>query len=101
MNIETLVKLTSGINFLAIDLPLEIKDNYRTYKLDVRAKHSLNKTLDTDFIAVYRDVEEYARGQWEADKLDWSGENVYLVTRRNKVLHLVNSEWSSFAKVSK
>lgn len=100
MDIEELVKLTSGI-FDRTELPLRVKDSHYSFKLDNRAKHSLNKTLDSDFIAVYRQEEDYIAGQWGEGKLDWSTERVYVVTKRGNVVMFTNSEWACFEKVKK
>lgn len=98
MDIKELVKYTSGV-FDPVDMPLTVTDQNYSYKLDTRAKYSLNKTLDTEFVAVYREEEHYNR-QWKADDLSWDTEHVLLVTKRGKVICMFNSEWSHMYKES-
>ncbi len=96
MNIEELDLLTSRA-FDLTELPLQLKDGDYTYKLDNKAKWALNKTLDTDFKAVYRQEGH----EWETRDIDWSGERVYAVTAKGNVVRFTNSELAFFKKVSK
>lgn len=71
---------------------LEFTDGYSTYVKDNRARASLNKTLETNYKAVYRHNDVYKR-QWRQNDIDWDGEKFYVVTTSGKVLEFINSEW--------
>lgn len=78
---------------------VEFKDEYgQMFKKDNRARASLNKTLDTNFKAVFRSQFAYSE-QWKAGDVDWCGETVYVLTHKDKVVRFTNSEWASFKGV--
>lgn len=78
---------------------LEFKDEYgQIFKKDNRARASLNKTLDTNFKAVFRNQFAYSE-QWKAGDVDWCGETVYVLTHKDKLVRFTNSEWASFKEV--
>lgn len=62
------------------------------YKKDNRARQSLNNTLETNYVAVYRNENKY-KDQWKKDHIDWDGETFHIVTASGKILHHMNSEW--------
>lgn len=62
------------------------------YKKDNRARQSLNNTLETNYVAVYRNENKY-KDQWKRNCIDWDGEVFYIVTASGKILQLMNSEW--------
>lgn len=83
------------------DIPWEFTDQYdRVYKRDQRALASLNKTLETDYKAVYRTDYNY-KSQWKANDIDLDCGDVYVVTKSNRLLHLNNSEWFFIDEVKK
>lgn len=74
---------------------VEFTDGYDTYKKDNRARTSLNKTLETNYKAVYRKETSY-KEQWKESKIDWSGEEFWAVTAKDRLLRFSNSEWAWF-----
>ena len=74
-------------------------DGHETFKKDTRAKNSLNKLLNTDFKAVYRQEGNYKKFQWKHNKIDCCGEKFYVVTSKDKVVEMFNSEWCWFKEV--
>jgi len=77
---------------------IEFTDGYSVFKKDNRAKASLNKTLETNYKAVYRKDSSY-KSQWKSSSIDWSGEKFYAVTQKGKVIEFSNSEWAWFKEV--
>lgn len=74
---------------------LEFRTRYDgVFKKDNRARASLNATLETNYVAVFRTEENY-KGQWKKDNIDLSGEQFYIITAKGKVLYHTNSEWGS------
>jgi len=71
---------------------VEFKHTYGVFKKDNRARVSLNATLETNYVAVFRHEENY-KSQWKKDDIDLSGEDFYIVTAKGKILHHTNSEW--------
>lgn len=80
------------------DLPIRFQDNCYTYQIDNRACKSLNKLLDTNFIAVYRQTERY-KTQWKSNKIDWDCETFYVITSKFNIVRMFNSEWGDFQHV--
>lgn len=74
------------------NLPRQITSTLGEMILDRRATVSLNKTLETEYVAVYRYANAYKR-QWRADAVDWSTENFVVVTKTGRLLIFTNSEW--------
>ncbi|MNN87586.1 hypothetical protein D3C81_2051600 [compost metagenome] len=64
------------------------------YKKDNPARDSLNATLETNYVSVFRH-EEYYKSQWKKDNINLSGDEFYIVTAKGKILHHTNSEWGS------
>lgn len=62
------------------------------FKKDNRARTSLNKTLETNYRAVFRSEKVY-KTQWKSGSIDWSGEKFYVITEKGKILRFSNSEW--------
>lgn len=85
-----------------LGLPVMIRDDVNlAYKLDSRAKNTLNSLLGVEFKGVYREARQYDQ-QWSAkDGLDVSGETFYLVTSKWHVVCFTNSEWASFSRECK
>lgn len=80
---------------------LEFSADYgTTYKKDNRARASLNKTLETNYKAVYRKDTDF-KSQWRKDNLDFSGECFYVVTEKGRLLKFINSEWASVKEINK
>jgi hypothetical protein len=81
------------------ELPLTFYcDGYlEHFKLDNRARNTLNKVFDTQFLAVYREVPRYSK-QWSAADIDWCGERVYIVTSKRGIVSMQNSEWAFIGK---
>jgi hypothetical protein len=72
---------------------LEFRTKYNgVFKKDNRACRSLNNTLETEYVAVYRHEESYSK-QWKTDNIDWDAEEFYILTAKGKILHHMNSEW--------
>lgn len=71
---------------------IEFEDNGYVFKKDNRARASLNKTLETNYRAVYRQASEYDR-QWKAGDISWCGEQFHAITEKGKLLSFYNSEW--------
>lgn len=69
---------------------LEFRHAYGVFKKDDKARSSLNKTLETEYRAVYR-LE--GATPWEDGNIDWDGETFYILTKKGRVLHHANSEW--------
>lgn len=75
---------------------VEFKDQYgEVYKKDNRARETLNKVLDTEFKAVFRSENRY-KNQWKYPDIDWCGETIYIITHKNKLVSMQNSEWAFF-----
>lgn len=72
---------------------VEFQHQYGVYRKDNRARASLNATLETNYVSVFRHEREYKAGQWTKDNIDLSGEEFYIVTAKGKILHHTNSEW--------
>lgn len=52
------------------------------FKQDNRALESLNKTLETEFVKVFRAANKYTNtNQWKANDIIWSGEEFYVLTK--------------------
>lgn len=85
-----------------LGLPLNIKDDLGyAFRLDSRAKNTLNSLLDTQFKGVYREATKYHQ-QWSSKGgLDLSGETVYIVTSKWTVICFTNSEWASLSREGK
>lgn len=62
------------------------------FKKDNRARASLNKTLETNYRAVFRHESVY-KDQWKSGGINWSGEDFYALTEKGRILHFSNSEW--------
>jgi hypothetical protein len=72
---------------------VEFRHQYMgVFKKDNRARQSLNNTLETKYIAVFRNENKY-KHQWKKDDIDWDGETFYIVTAKGRVLEHTNSEW--------
>jgi hypothetical protein len=60
-----------------------------------KARKALNKTLETNYRAVYRNrlhVKD-SNYNWKEDHVDWDGEQFFAVTASGKLLSFTNSEW--------
>lgn len=80
------------------DLVPRFKDKYGcTFIKDTRAKNSLNKLLETSYKAVYRMESEY-ENQWYNKRVQWDSESFYIVTQKNRIICMDNSEWASFCE---
>lgn len=68
-----------------------------------KAKKALNKTLETNYQAVYRERRcvKDSNYLWKEDDVDWDGEHFFAVTASGKVLSFRNSEWGSATAVTK
>lgn len=75
---------------------MSFKLSGQSYIRDMRATKTLNKIMGTEFRAVYRLETEYDQ-QWKFPQVDWSGEEVYVLRKDNKVFTMTNSEWSSIS----
>jgi hypothetical protein len=72
---------------------LEFTDGYYKFKKDNRARASLNKTLETNYKAVYRQDTCY-KDQWKNECIDFSGETFYVVTENGRLIEFKNSVWA-------
>lgn len=99
MVVEWVDFLADAGNQAPLGLPLVIKDDMGyAFKLDSRAKNTLNSLLGTQFKGVYRESTKYHQ-QWSSkDGVDLSGETVYIVTSKWTVICFTNSEWASLSK---
>lgn len=79
---------------------LEFTDGYYKFKKDNRARATLNKVLETNYKAVYRQETCY-KDQWNAGNIDFSGETFYVLTERGRLIEFKNSEWAWIEVVSK
>ena len=79
---------------------LEFTDGYYKFKKDNRARASLNKTLETNYKAVYRQDTSY-KTQWKAEDVNWSCETFFAVTEKGRLIEFKNSEWASLKVVIK
>lgn len=77
---------------------VEFTDGYSVFKKDNRARSSLNKTLETNYRAVYREHTHY-KTQWKHSNIDWSGEKFYAVTEKGRIIKFSNSEWAFIKKI--
>ncbi|AUR93453.1 hypothetical protein NVP1187O_140 [Vibrio phage 1.187.O._10N.286.49.F1] len=80
------------------NLPKELCHEYKDFKLDNRAKNSINKLLGTDFIAVYREIGAYDN-QWKYNDIDCGAETVLLVKGCGTTIRMWNSEWAGFEEI--
>jgi len=100
MNVNGMLEILKNKDFDILSLPLEFDVLFHgKFRLDNRAKKVLNKTMDTDFIAVYRGYDYYSE-QWKGDSISWDAEHVYIVTSKRKLIGMYNSEWASIEKVA-
>ncbi|MNQ25268.1 hypothetical protein D3C85_384830 [compost metagenome] len=77
---------------------LEFSADYYVYKKDNRARSSLNKTLETNYKAVYRKETSY-KSQWKQNDIDFSGETFYVITEKGRILRFGKSEWADIKEV--
>ncbi|MNZ59910.1 hypothetical protein D3C78_779640 [compost metagenome] len=52
---------------------------------------ALNKTLETSFVAVFRN--RVAPTAWKDGNVSWDGEDFYVLTASGRVMAFYNSEW--------
>lgn len=83
----------------------DVKKDYRgvwefeagayTYKRCKDSCEALNRTLGSQFKAVYRqeNVLKHTVNSWEAGCVNWDGETFYAVNPKGKVISFSNSEW--------
>lgn len=81
------------------EFPLDFAEKGSVYVQDNRAKNSLNKTLEAQYLAVYRKQSETCN-QYKADSIDMETGWVYVVTQRRKVLRFYVSEWFMVTKIN-
>lgn len=79
---------------------LEFRHPRGVFKKDNPARAVLNKTLETEYRAVYRIASNEA---WTEGNINWCGETFFILTRKGKILEHTNSEWGGIgiAKVWK
>lgn len=58
---------------------------------NTKVRDFLNKVLDAGFKAAFTKYKKY---DVSYDKLDYSGEDIYLITSKGKIALLTNSEWA-------
>ncbi len=66
------------------------------YYKNTKVRDFLNKVLDAGFKAAYMKYKKYDVSN---DQLDYSGEDIYLVTSKGKIALLNNSEWAFICAV--
>lgn len=71
-----------------------------TYQKDVRATATLNKVLGTDFLAVYRDVDDYYDSQWKSSRITPDCETFFILRKDGELVKVSNSEWLSIKIVN-
>lgn len=96
---ETLIGLRKLVN-AGDELPQEVIDSYGhyIYKRDYRAVKSLNKTLGTNFVAVYRNS-LYYRDQMKANDISIDTGDTYVVTADKRLVRFTNSEWFAIEEI--
>lgn len=58
---------------------------------NTKVRDFLNKVLDAGFKAAFTKYKKY---DVSYDNLDYSGEDIYLITSKGKIALLTNSEWA-------
>jgi hypothetical protein len=77
-------------------LPSRIRDEYDNwYVRDKRACNTMNKVLETNYKAVYRCLREYEQSQLSSKELHIDTGYTFVVTSKDRILFMSNSEWMS------
>lgn len=72
----------------------KIEHDMYLYKRCVDSCMALSRTMGVDFKAVYRREDHLKNGnRWVDKDVDWSGETIYAVNPKGKVILFTNSEW--------
>lgn len=74
----------------------EITIDRTVYYKNTKVRDFLNKVLDAGFKAAFTKYKTYDVSH---DQLDYSGEDIYLVTSKGKIASLSNSEWAFICAV--
>lgn len=69
----------------------EVTIDRTVFYKNTKVRDFLNKTLDAGFKAAFTKHKKYDVSNGE---LDYSGEDIYLITSKGKIALLTNSEWA-------
>ena len=69
------------------------------YRRDDTARDVLNATLETNYKVLFRKESARMTSNWSEKDIDWSGEDFFVLTEKNRLLWFTNSEWASFGEV--
>jgi len=69
---------------------IEFKHPWGVFRKDNKSRTAINKTLETEYKAVYRRDGNKA---WNEGNIEWDGEIFFILTRKGKILCHTNSEW--------
>jgi len=69
------------------------------YRRDDVAIDILNATLETNYKVLFRKESAGLTSNWSEKDIDWSGEDFFVLTEKNRLLWFTNSEWASFGEV--
>lgn len=69
------------------------------YTRDDVARDVLNATLETNYKVLFRKESARMNSKWSEKDIDWSGEDFFVLTEKNRLLWFTNSEWASFGEV--
>ena len=78
---------------------LDTIDFYGRYIRDDVARDILNATLETNYKVLFRKESARLTSNWSEKDIDWSGEEFFVLTEKNRLLWFTNSEWASFGEV--
>lgn len=92
MNIKDIKDFSEVIGLDAIDF-------YGRYTRDDVARDILNTTLETNYKVLFRKESARLTSDWSEKDIDWSGEDFFVLTEKNRLLWFTNSEWASFGEV--
>ena len=78
---------------------LDTIDFHGKYTRDDVARDVLNAALETNYKALFRKESARMTSGWREKDIDWSGEDFFVLTEKNRLLWFTNSEWASFSEV--
>ena len=93
MNIKDIKDFSEVIDLYSITF------SYSRYRRDDAARDVLNATLETNYKVLFRKESARKTSKWIKKDIDWSGEDFFVLTEKNRLLWFTNSEWASFGEV--
>lgn len=73
--------------------------SHSRYRRDDTARDVLNANPETNYKLLFRKESARSSSYWSEKDIDWSGEDFFVLTEKNRLLWFTNSEWASFWEV--